>query len=300
MNMSNVRHWKVSLLGAVIATAMLATACDPYLGANTAKPVVLGVMVIAGTPQNRNWNFPMSAIGEPAVCPGGLRYPPASGTWFAATYPQGKGNCGDGTTTLVACPEDCWPPRSGPAYAPYFLGDTSGSYGCAIPGDPRCSGGNYSYATSASYSVADVPPGTVDDPNVALLLRFNRFWIQFNKSMDGSTIQNLPAGATQGRDCVAAAGITVTRQLPTDAAPVDITALMNVCYIPSSSNVSWGSAMSAQYKFTGTSNTTAPALEANTTFVVAGTVKDQQGNSLPVSATFVTGPDYVAPVPAAR
>lgn len=295
--MSKNRHWKVSLLGsAVVALATLVTACDPYLGANNAAPVVIGTMVIAGTPGNRNYNFDYNVVGQPSVCPGDrLPYPEASGTWFNNTFPQGKGNCGDGTSILVACPEGCFPPRTGPAFAPYYLGDTSASYGCADPLDPRCSGGKYSYATSSSYTITEIPPDTIDSWEFALLLRFNRFQILFNKAMDGSSIQKLPANATTGRDCFAADGIVVTRQLPTDTAPVDVTPLFNVCYVPSSSNLNWGSSMMVQYKFTGTSNTTAPALEPSTTFNVSGTVKDQSGNSLPVNATFVTSAGYVVP-----
>jgi hypothetical protein len=285
MNMTNDRHWKISLLGsALVAVATLVTACDPYLGANTAAPAVIGLMVVPGATANRNYNF---VVDQPAVCPGGqLPYPEASGSWFAATYPGGKGNCGDGQTVLTACPEDCWPPRTGPGFAPYFLGDLSASYGCADPADTRCVGGKYSYAASAAYVVDNVPPGTTDFFPDGLRYRYNQMRILFNKGMDGSTIQKLAANATAGSLCDGADGITVTKQGPLDAAPVNIKPLVNVCYVPSSSNLNWGSSMTVQYRIvTGTS---APALDPSTTYVITGTVKDQQGNDLPVSATFTT------------
>jgi len=293
--MSNDRHWKVSLLGsAVVAVATLVTACDPYLAANTAAPSVLGIMVVPGASANRNYNF---VVDQPAVCPGGLPYPEVSGTWFNNTYPGGKGNCGDGTVILPACPQDCWPPRTGPGFAPYYLGSTAASYGCADPADPRCPGGKYSYATSAAYTLTNIPPlntGAVNDNPILGTYRYNQMRILFNKGMLGSSIQKLPENATAGALCDAADGITVTRQGPTDAAPVDETLLFNVCYVPSSSNLNWGASMTAQYRIvTGTS---APPLQPLTTYVVSGTVKDQQGNSLPVSATFTTSAPWTAPV----
>jgi hypothetical protein len=297
MNMTNDRHWKVSLLGAMVAVATLVTACDPYLGANTAAPAVIGIMVVPGASANRNYNF---VVDQPAVCPGGLPYPPASGTWFASTFPGGKGNCGDGTTVLVACPEDCWPPRTGPGFAPYYLGDFSGSYGCAIPGDPRCPSGKYSYAPSAAYTLTDIPPlntGPVNDNPILGTYRYNQMRILFNKGMKGETIQKLAANATAGSLCDGADGITVTKQTQVvDAAPVDIKALVNVCYVPSSSNLNWGSSMTVQYRIvTGTS---APPLQPLTTYRVSGTVEDAQGNPLTVDATFTTGEQFVAPAPA--
>ena len=297
MTMTN--FWKLPILGfAVVAAATLVAACDPYLAANEAPPAVIGAIVVPGSATaNRNYN---GVVRQPEsaglACPGGLPYPDASGSWFAATYPGGRGNCGSGVTDLVACPQFCWPPRAGPAFAPYYLGDNGASYGCADPLDPRCPGGKYSYATSASYAVNNVPPGVIPTAVLGASYKYNQFRITFNKPMLGSSIQTLPPGTTTTTNgCVAAPGIAMTSG-PAGGAqtPVDL-ALWNVCYVPSSSNENWGASMTVQPRFTAGTNS--PALPASTTWVVSGTVKDWQGNDLAVNVSFTTAAAFPEVVP---
>jgi hypothetical protein len=136
----------------------------------------------------------------------------------------------------------------------------------------------------------------VNDNPILSTYRYNQMRILFNKGMKGETIQKLAANATAGSLCDGADGITVTKQGPLDAAPVDIKALVNVCYVPSSSNLNWGSSMTVQYRIV--TGTAAPALTPLTTYRVSGTVEDAQGNPLTVDATFTTGEQFVAPAPA--
>ncbi len=292
--MSTNKLWKASVLAtAVVALAGTVAGCDPYIGANTAKPVVLGTIVVASSSTtNRNYNYDIGQLFPPAVCPGTpaaqpYPYPAATYNWFKTTYPGGTGNCGDGTDpSLTLCPETCWPPRTGPAFAPYFLGDTGASYGCDTS-DPRCVGGKFTYTTSSSYTITNIQPGIIPAACIGLSMKWNQLRIVFNKEMDGSTIQTLAANTTAGATCDAAPGIVVTKKGLTDAVPVDVTAAMNVCYVPSSSNVNWGASMTVQPRVIAPATSSLP-LDADTTYHVTGTVKDHQGNSLDVDATFVT------------
>ena len=292
--------WKASILGsAVVAVATLVAACDPFLPANTAAPVVIGAIVVpASSTINRNYNGVVLQPDDGGyACPGGLPYPSASGAWFDATYPGGKGNCGDGSgPTPLACPQSCWPPRAGPAFAPYYLGDNSASYGCAIPLDPRCSGGVHSYATAAAYVISNIPPGVIPASVLGASYKYNQMRVTFNKSMDGSSIQKLLPNTTTGALCDPADGILVTRRGPADTAPVDVTLLMNVCYVPSAGNSNWGASMSVQPRIVPPA-TSSPGLAASTTYRVTGSVKDQDGNTLAVDASFTTAAVFPEPVP---
>ena len=303
--MTTTKLWKISILGcAVLAAATLVAACDPYAAANEAAPKVLGVIVVPASSTNNRTYFSPVLQPESAgfACPSSrpapheLPFPPASGSWFAATYPGGKGTCGDGTTTLVACPEDCWPPRAGPAFAPYYLGDNGGSYGCADTTDPRCVGGKYSYAPSDSYAIDNIPPGVIPASVLGASYKYNQFRVVFNKPMLGSSIQVLPAtGVTTTNRCVAGPGIVLTSGPVGGAQTPEDLALWSVCYLPNSSNENWGAAMTVQPNFTVATN--APALPANTTYVLTGTVKDWQGNDLAVNASFTTSAGFPPAVP---
>ena len=294
--MSKSKLWKASILATAVVSVV--SGCDPYVQPDESPPVVIGAIVVAASSTtNRNYNFDFYANFGPdaATCPGGLYYPEASYSWFTSTYPTGTGLCGNGVDPITACPETCWPPRSGPAFAPYFLGDVNASYGCADAADTRCSAGVYKYNTSNVYVVPRIPAGIVPATCFGSSAKFNQLRVTFNKVMDGTTIQ-LPASAGQAL-CAAADGITVTLRALPAGAPVDVTRPdparadfpdgMNVCYIPNSSNANWGASLSVQPR-AAAGGTNSPALPPNSSFRVTGTVKDQQGNPLDVDVTFIT------------
>ncbi len=261
--MSN-RKWilgGIGLLVAVVAT-LTVPACDPYNKGVSGAPYILGLAVI-----DVNFNG-----ANPADEPGcRAPYPQVDVAWAQATYP---GTCLD-TVGPSMCPVLCFPPRMGPAYAPYFNGNLGGSYQCDRT-DTACtllgSNGTYVFGLPTAWTLRGVPAATTADG-----FQFSKIFITFNKMMQGTSIQSSsPTGST----CTAAAGITVT------ANGVDVTSQMDVCYWPNSWETFLGATMSVTPK--ADSHGTIPELAPATTYHVGGTVSDQDGNTLPLDVTVVT------------
>ena len=86
---------------------------------------------------------------------------------------------------------------------------------------------------------------------------------------------------------------------------VDVTATHSVCYNPNSDTEYWGASITVTSPKLINIGTTAspnlvPVLENNSTYRVVGTVQDQQGNSLNVDVTVISGDDLIVVPPALR
>jgi hypothetical protein len=265
----NNRNWTLGGIGLLVAVVAAAgfSACDPYIQANTDAPQILGVSVI-------DINFPGV---PPSDIPGCVPpYPEVSVTWAQSVFP---GTCLD-TVGPSQCPVLCFPPRTGPLFAPYFTGNLGGSYLCQTTAtNIKCStvgsGGSYTYAIPATWVINNVPP-TIQEG-----AQFSQIRITFNKMMQPTSIQ---ASAAGGSVCTAAAGITVYVN------DVASTADFDVCYAPNASQVYAGASM------TVTPSSGDPLAE-NSRYRITGTVQDQQGNSLPVDVLVTTGVSEAAPAP---
>ena len=261
------RNWTLGGIGllAALVAALGSSACDPYIQANTDAPQILGVAVVDST-------FSETAPSDIPGCT--APYPEVSVTWAQSTYP---GTCLD-TVGPSQCPVLCFPPRTGPLFAPYFTGNLGGSYLCQTTAtNLKCStvgsGGSYTYAIPSTWVVSNVPP-TIQEGMV-----FSQIRITFNKMMLPTSIQSSAAG---GARCTAAAGIVVS----VNGAPS--TADFDVCYSPNASQLYAGASM------TVTPASGDPLLE-NAVYTIVGTVQDQQGASLPISVTVNTTVSEPAP-----
>jgi len=261
--MSN-RKWILGGIGllAVVVATLTVPACDPYNEGVGGAPYILGVAVLDVNDNQAN-------PGDEPGCR--APYPQVDEAWAQATYP---GTCGD-TVGPSMCPVNCFPPRMGPAYAPYFAGNLGGSYQCDRT-DPNCllagSNGTYVFGLPTAWTLRNVPPaGTADG------FQFSRIFITFNKMMLGTSIQSSsPTGST----CTAAAGISVT------ANGVDVTSDFDVCYWPNSWETYAGASMSLTPK--ADSDGVIPELAPATTYRVGGNVSDQDGNALALDVTVIT------------
>ena len=117
----STRNWTrggVGFVAAIMATISV-TACDPYLAANKDAPVVLGVTMVD---LNYNTDFNGVLPGDSPGCT--APFPQPDQAWADRVFP---GLCVAGGPTTV-CPVLCYPPRTGPGYAPFFTGNLGGSY----------------------------------------------------------------------------------------------------------------------------------------------------------------------------
>ena len=286
---------------AVMAASILAIAgCDPYLGANNAAPVVLGAAVVDVTGATSGgfavppfgYNYPaIPELDNGCFTP----YPEPDQTWASANYP---GLCVpdlvlEGLQTV--CPVACFPPRTGPAFAPLFgvAGSLGGSYQATAPGGTVSV--PYSLPADGKYTVIHVPPD-YEPLNDQL---FAQIVVQFNKVMDPKSIQPDP------NSCVPPAlvpGSTLPRVTAISPAnstgiPSDVTDEFTICYNPSSSAEYWGA--SIQVTPTTLNADDFPVLAADTRYRVFGRVYDQSGNAVDVDVTVVTDP-VAPPVTGAR
>ena len=277
----STRNWNLGRLGLAVAAlaALSITACDPYIKANTAAPVVLGAAVV-DVNANEFAPYAYEYFGDACTAP----YPEPDPAWANATYPGLCDPSNLAKSIPTVCPVGCYPPRSGPAFAPFYTGNTGGSYQ-AVGGVP------YSYAlpTDGKYTVLHVPPG----PSAPLTpeFAFAQIWVQFNKLLAGATVQPDPARCLPATD---ANGIKVYKISPASSvgigADVTVSDGFAICYVPNSATDYWGAAITA--------TPAAFELDPDTKYTVRGVVQDQQGNSVTVDVTAIT--DAAAPPAAPR
>jgi len=268
----STRNWTQGGIGLAVAVlaAMTVTACDPYEKANDSAPQVIGASVI-----DINFNDYSPGIFAPDCIP---PYPEPDQAWADTVFP---GLCYPGGYPTV-CPVECYPPRTGPAYAPFYQGNLGGSYKTAL-------GGTYTYELPAlgRYTVRNAPPGALpENPDFV----FAQIVVLFNKTMDPTSIQGV--GATMN-DCPAAPGIKVWVNSPASAVGLgtDATADFAVCYVPNSPVIYWGAQLTA--------TPSAGELAPDTKYTIVGTAKDQQGQEVSINVEVLTT-EAPAPAPALR
>jgi hypothetical protein len=263
--MSN-RNWTLGGIAAVVLAAVGIASCDPYIQPVGGSPQILGVVV-------SDVNF---AGAVPSDIPGCVApYPEVNVTWAQATYP---GTCLD-TAGPSMCPVPCFPPRMGPLFAPYFTGNLGGSYQCTTTAtNPRCavdgSNGTYVFGMPAAWILRNVPAAAMADGS-----QFSQIRVVFNKMLLPSSVQANPGTSTT---CTAAAGLSVTVNGAVSTGTFD------VCYWPNSFVTDAGASLTVTPKADATG--AIPELLAGATYVVAGSVSDQDGNSLPITVTVITAP----------
>jgi hypothetical protein len=266
----------IGLAVAALAT-LTVTACDPYLPATKGTPVIFGVLMV-DTNYNANQVFPVPPPDSPNCV---LPYPEPDQAWaVSAGY---AGNCDPANVAAglpTACPVNCYPPRMGPAWAPFFQGDTTGSYQVQDPPN-----GKFDYTLPLAYVLNGVPPVyTAPDETV---FWYSQITIQFNKLLDSSTVESGRPG-----DCVPSSTLRVLE------GTADVTSNFSICYVPNSFTTYTGASITATIKDPDAD--TRGRLNPNSTYTVTGTVMDQQGATVNVLVVVRTVDDLNAVPPAVR
>jgi hypothetical protein len=258
-------------LAVAVLAAVSTTACDPFIQPNTAAPQVLGVVV---GPASAYGGMFYSTAADGCIPP----YAEVNQAWADAAFP---GLCSAAnllTTIPTVCPVLCYPPRTGPAFAPLFMGNLGGSY-------VKADGTSYTYAVQSTYVVQHVPPGV----SVLEGVRFAKIRVMFNKLMDGKTIQPNPTDPARCIPAGGADGPKVYKATPASnpalGLEVTTTELWSICYDPNSGTDYWGGSMTAI-----PGNSTSPRLDPDTKYTIRAVVADQQGNTVPVSVEVLTDP----------
>ena len=255
----STRNRTLGGLGMAVAAivALSVTACDPYIQANTAAPVVLGVVMVD---TNYNEYQPPQSLQGACVAP----YPEVDKAWADQVFPGlcNPDNAQFGIPTV--CPVYCYPPRTGPAYAPLFTGNLGGSYQTTLVPN------TYPYTATAAYVLNDVPP--LYAAWECGEFQYGQIRIMFNKLLDPKTVQPDPLVAQPPS----------TLQVFRDG--TDVTSTHAVVYNPNSDTEYWG----------GSVTVTGPGgvLLEDTTYRVVGVVKDQQGNPANIDVTVNMGLDF--------
>jgi len=251
----STRNWTLGRIGLAVAAmaALSVTACDPFIAANKAAPVVLGVVMVD---TNYNEVIPPDSTGCTAP------YPQVDKAWADKAFPGlcNPDNLAFGIPTV--CPVQCYPPRMGPAFAPLFTGNIGGSY-------QTTPAGTFTYQLPAVYALNNVPPVFLAADGSEFV--YAQIRVLFNKLMDPKSIQPDPLLPVPPSTLRVLAGA------------VDVTALFAVEYVPNSDTDYWGGSLTA--------TPIAGLLDPNTIYTITGTVADQQGNPLTVLAVVRTGVD---------
>jgi hypothetical protein len=278
----NTRNRTLGGFGLAVAAlaALSVTACDPYTAANSAAPVVIGVSMT-----DTNYNEVVPPNWDGCVAP----YPEVDKAWADTVYPSlcNPDNAAFGIPTV--CPVACYPPRMGPGYAPLFTGNLGGTYKTTLPGVLS----TYTYALPTAYvlgAVVPVPP-VYDNQDYGATFTYGTIRILFNKLLDPKTVQPDPLVC---QPPATANGLKVFR------GGTDVTDTHSVCYVPNSDTEYWGASITVTSPDLDPVTET-EVLQPNTTYRVAGTVQDQQGNTVDVDVTVLTGDNVVVlpPTPAA-
>ena len=196
----STRNWTLGGFGLAVAAlaALSVTACDPYIAENTAQPQVIGVTMV-DTNYTEWYQYNYDGCTAP--------YPEPDQAWANSVYPGlcNPDNIDFGIPTV--CPVACFPPRIGPAYAPFFLGNLGGSY-------QTVGGGTYSYALPTAWNLVGAPVSYIDPTEQEF--NYGQIRILFNKLMDPTSIQPNPLS------CLPATGATPNITVTADG--VDVTA----------------------------------------------------------------------------
>jgi hypothetical protein len=280
------------------------TGCDPYQAPNKSTPIVIGAAAI-----DANFNAVVPYPG-PTFSGVTFPYPEPDPTWANANFPGlcDPANALVGITTV--CPVSPFPPRTGPAYAPFFTGNLNGSYNCynsppseATPANNACGTTgtfNYSLPANGIFRVLAVPYDTVT--LLGTDFAFIQFRVLFNKLMNGKTIEPVPGTGVAKTDTGDGLFVRVTKQalLPVGSPEIDVTCTaanvtasgcpagtFTVSYVPNSAVSYFGGSIAVEpVDF---------VLEPATTYRVSGVVADQQGNQATVNTVFVTTATLPAP-----
>ncbi len=288
---------------ALVAVLVAATGCDPYVAPNKEQPIVIGAAAI-----DAFFNEAVPYPGNNDTIP--FPYPEPSHSWAATAYPGlcVPANATDGITTI--CPVSPFPPRTGPGYAPFYLGNNSFSYTCAngqvsdaTPVNDTCVSGTYTAALPTVFAVTNVPYASVKlyagaiAPSAITDFLFVQFRVLFNKLLNGKTIEPEP-GSGRAKTATEASPtfVRITSQdlsvpgalevdvtctdanvLPTGACP---SSTFTVSYVPNSAVSYFGGSIALE--------PVRGVLQPNTIYRVTGIVQDQQGNTADVAATFTT------------
>jgi hypothetical protein len=288
---------------AAVATAVLAfSACDPYESANSSQPTILGVSVIDAN-FNEVWAIDTGTTCTPA-------YAEPDHAWANGAWPGlcSTSNYENGIASV--CPVTCYPPRVGPAYAPFFTGNTGGSYPCQnyaglpiTPPNNLCGAatGSVTYQSmipaNGAWVLNGVPAAPVTDAFWPADYLFAQIRILFNKMLNGATVQ--PDSLVCDAKVATASDPTFVsvffNPVAADAADgADVTADFDVCYNPTAATSYWGASIQAMCRSLGTSpacpDAASPALAPNAKYTVRGLVKDQQGNQVAVNVVIRTVP----------
>ncbi len=295
------RNTTLGRIGAAVAAAGLlsVTGCDPFIGANNAAPVVLGAAVVDVTGATSfGWTVPPFGYNFPDIpdLDNGCftPYPEPDLEWATAAFP---GLCVPENAVNflpTICPVSCFPPRTGPAYAPLFSGNLGGSYFTRVLGAQVVV--PYALPADGKYTVRRVP--TDYEPLNGQL--FSQIYIQFNKLLDPKSVEPGPLG-----DCVPppfVPGSTLPRveaisPASSTGTPVDVTDQFTICYNPSSSAEFWGASIIVTPLQTNADDF--PVLNPDTRYRVFGRVSDQGGKAVDVDVTVITDPAPVV-TPALR
>jgi hypothetical protein len=244
-----------TLGGIGLAVALLAmlsvTACDPYMKANTNAPVVVGVIAVD--------TFYNGQANDTPGCR--MPYPEPDHAWANSVFP---GLCVPGAFATV-CPVMCYPPRMGPGFAPFYMGNLGGSYQTTLIPN------TYTYTLPTTYSLDAVPPYVYDLDN-DILYDYRQIRVQFNKLMNPASIQPNPL-VPEGPST-----LEVWRG-PVDAEVRLTSEDFTVAYDPNSDTEYWGASLNIT--FTG-------GIRANTRYRIYAPVSDQQGNPLTVDVVVNT------------
>jgi len=273
----STRNRTLGGIGVAVLATLTVTACDPYLAATTGTPVIFGVAMV-DTNYNSNQVFPVPPPDSPGcVAP----YPEPDQAWAVSAGFAGicdPANVDVGLPTV--CPVNCYPPRMGPAWAPFFQGDTTGSYQVQTPPNTK-----YNYTLPLAYTLDGVPPVyTAEDETV---FWYSQIEIQFNKLLDSSTVESGTPG-----DCVPSATLRVLE------GTTDVTSSFAICYVPNAFTTYTGASITATIRDPDAD--TRGRLNPNSTYTVTGTVKDQQGATVNVLVVVRTVDDLTVTPPALR
>jgi hypothetical protein len=290
------------ILGAALAAVLVtASGCDPYQSANTSQPIVIGAAAV-----DLFFNEVVPYPGPVDTIP--FPYPEPDPTWANTNFPGlcNPANASVGITTI--CPVSPFPPRTGPAYAPFYLGTNTGSYTCAnsaatdvTPANNTCVNGTYTYSLPSDgiFRVPFVPYDVVTLQGTDF--DFIQLRVLFNKLMNGKTIEPVPGIGVAKVDDGDGTFVRVTKQAVAIGSPViDVTCTptnvtadgcpagtFTVTYVPNSAVSYFGGTLSVE--------PVDAVLEAATNYRVDAVVADQQGNKVTVDARFTTTATLPAP-----
>lgn len=272
----STRNRTLGGLGMAVAAivALSVTACDPYIQANKAAPVVIGVSMT-----DTSYNEIIQPDSTDCQAP----YPQIDKTWADQAFP---GLCNPDNVAFgipSVCPVLCYPPRVGPGYAPLYTGNLGGSYQTVLPGTL----GTYTYTALPAYvlgAVTPVPPIYVDAGGDEFT--YGTIRILFNKLLQPTSVQPNPLSCDEHATGPDAIKVTLNG--------VDVTSTHPVCYVPNSDTEYWGGSITVTSPKVTNIGTTAnpvlvPVLEDNSTYHITGQVQDQQGNAVSVDVTVISG-----------